>query len=142
MGNKKTTTKLSYIFLALIIAAGICRFSYGFFVQKQGAHSDETWSFGLANSYYEPYIQYSDDTSEYRNVDTWITNEVFRDYLTVQKGERFAFGSVYYNMSCDTPPTLLYASAFFVLIFPKSIYVRHRFYHQHGRIYHIVNLYI
>ena len=78
MGNKKTTTKLSYILLALIIAAGICRFSYGFFVQKQGAHSDETWSFGLANSYYEPYIQYSDDTSEYRNVDTSETTLRYR----------------------------------------------------------------
>lgn len=123
MGNKKTTTKLSYILLALIIAAGICRFSYGFFVQKQGAHSDETWSFGLANSYYEPYIQYSDDTSEYRNVDTWITNEVFRDYLTVQKGERFAFGSVYYNMSCDTHPPLYFMLLHFLCSFFPNQYM-------------------
>ena len=60
MENRKASRRLSYIFLALIILAGICRFSYGFFVQKEGAHSDETWSFGLANSYYDPYIQYSD----------------------------------------------------------------------------------
>lgn len=123
METKKISKRLSYILLALIIAAGICRFSYGFFVQKQGAHSDETWSFGLANSYYEPYIQYSDDTSEYRNVDTWITNEVFRDYLTVQKGERFAFGSVYYNMSCDTHPPLYFMLLHFLCSFFPNQYM-------------------
>ena len=50
------SNKTVYIILCLVILAGICRFSYGFFVEKQGTHSDEEWSFGLANSYYEPYI--------------------------------------------------------------------------------------
>ena len=123
MENRKASRRLSYIFLALIILAGICRFSYGFFVQKEGAHSDETWSFGLANSYYDPYIQYSDDTSEYRNVDTWITSDVFRDYLTVQKGERFSFGSVYYNMSCDTHPPLYFMLLHFLCSFFPGKYM-------------------
>ena len=50
------SNKTVYIILCLVILAGICRFSYGFFVEKQGTHSDEEWSFGLANSYYQPYI--------------------------------------------------------------------------------------
>lgn len=123
MGKKRISPRLSYILLALIIVAGICRFSYGFFVQKQGAHSDETWSFGLANSYYEPYIQYSDDTSEYKNVDTWITSDVFKDYLTVQKGERFSFGSVYHNMSCDTHPPLYFMLLHFLCSFFPGKYM-------------------
>lgn len=117
MSNDKRS-KLGYIFLTLIIIAGICRFSYGFFVQKDNFHSDEPWSFGLANSYYEPYIQYTDDTSAFKNVDTWITNDTFREYLTVQKGERFSFGSVYYNMTCDTHPPLY----FFLLHFLSSFF--------------------
>ena len=123
MEKKRIPPRLSYILLALIIVAGICRFSYGFFVQKQGAHSDETWSFGLANSYYEPYIQYSDDTSEYKNVDTWITSDVFKDYLTVQKGERFSFGSVYHNMSCDTHPPLYFMLLHFLCSFFPGKYM-------------------
>ena len=123
MEKKKLSPRISYILLALIILAGICRFSYGFFVQKEGAHSDETWSFGLANSYYEPYIQYSDDTSEYKNVDTWITSDVFRDYLTVQKGERFSFGSVYHNMSCDTHPPLYFMLLHFLCSFSPGKYM-------------------
>ena len=123
MEKKRISPRLSYILLALIIVAGICRFSYGFFVQKQGAHSDETWSFGLANSYYEPYIQYSDDTSEYKNVDTWITSDVFKDYLTVQKGERFSFGSVYHNMSCDTHPPLYFMLLHFLCSFFPGKYM-------------------
>lgn len=123
MEKKKLSPRISYILLALIILAGICRFSYGFFVQKEGAHSDETWSFGLANSYYEPYIQYSDDTSEYKNVDTWITSDVFRDYLTVQKGERFSFGSVYHNMSCDTHPPLYFMLLHFLCSFFPGKYM-------------------
>lgn len=113
--------KTCYIILALIIIAGICRFSYGFFVQKAGMHSDEVWSFGLANSYYEPYIQYTDDTSAYKNINTWITNDTFEKYLTVQKGERFSFGSVYHNLSCDThPPLYFFMLHFLCSFFPNQ----------------------
>lgn len=119
--NDSKKKKLSYILLILIIIAGICRFSYGFFVQKESFHSDECWSFGLANSYYEPYIQFSDDTSSFKNVDTWITGETFKEYLTVQKGERFAFESVYYNLSCDThPPFYFFLLHFLCSFFPDQ----------------------
>ena len=95
------SNKTVYIILCLVILAGICRFSYGFFVEKQGTHSDEEWSFGLANSYYEPYIYSSDDDNYDKNCNEWLSGEVLKNYLTVQKGERFSFGSVYYNMACD-----------------------------------------
>lgn len=115
--------KKIYICLLLIIIAGILRFSYGFFFQKESVHSDEVWSFGLANSYYEPYIQYSDDTSEYKNINQWINGDVFTKYLTVQKGERFAVGSVYYNLSCDTHPPLYFIILNFLCSFFPNKYI-------------------
>ncbi len=111
--------KFIYTLLTLIMIAGIARFSYGFFVEKKGTHSDEEWSFGLANSYYEPYIYSSDDDLYTKNNNKWISGKVIKDYLTVQKGERFSFGSVYYNMSCDMHPPLY----FFVLHFLSSFFV-------------------
>lgn len=113
------SNKTVYIILCFVILAGICRFSYGFFVEKQGTHSDEEWSFGLANSYYEPYIYSSDDDTYTKNCNEWLSGTVLKDYLTVQKGERFSFGSVYYNMACDMHPPLY----FFVLHFLSSFFV-------------------
>ena len=111
--------KFIYLLLTLIIFAGIVRFSYGFFVEKKGTHSDEEWSFGLANSYYEPYIYSSDDDFHAKNRDNWLSGKVLKNYLTVQKGERFSFGSVYYNMACDLHPPLY----FFALHFLSSFFV-------------------
>lgn len=113
--------KFTYLLLSLIIIVGICRFSYGFFVQKESFHSDEAWSFGLANSYYEPYIQYNDSVTEYKNTNTWLPSKTLRNYFTVQSGERFSFGSVYYNLSCDTHPPLY----FFLLHFLSSFFPNH-----------------
>lgn len=118
MNKKKLQTRLPYIFLALIIVAGLCRFSYGFFVQKQSFHADEAWSYGLANSYYKPFIQYNDSVTDFTNENEWINGDVFNDYLTVQEGEQFSFDSVYYNMSHDTHPPIY----FFVLHFLSSFF--------------------
>ena len=123
MNSKKNPQKITYILLMAIIIAGILRFSYGFFVQKESFHSDEAWSFGLANSYYEPYIQYNDDTTSFKNVDTWISSDTFRNYLTVQNGERFSFGSVFYNMSCDTHPPLYFILLNFLCSFFPNKYI-------------------
>ena len=123
MNTISKTNKYSYIFLTLIIILGICRFSYGFFIQKESFHSDEAWSFGLANSYYEPYIQYNDDTTDFKNMDKWISGDVFRHYLTVQKGERFSFGSVYYNQSKDLHPPLYFWILHAICSFFPDMYI-------------------
>lgn len=115
--------KFIYILLTLIIFAGIVRFSYGFFVEKQGTHSDEEWSFGLANSYYEPYIYSSDDVNYLKNNNQWLSGNVLKDYLTVQKSERFSFDSVFYNMSCDTHPPLYFIILHFLSSFFTNQYL-------------------
>lgn len=107
---------LSRIFLILIIILQLAWTSYNFIANKQGCHSDEIWSYGLANSYYQPFIYmkdgvFIDDASEESliNLNTWTTGETYHDYITVQKGERFAYGSVYHNQSLDHHPPLYYA---------------------------------
>ncbi len=125
MNKGRLSNKKVYFILAIIILAGIIWFSYGFFVEKQGTHSDEEWSFGLANSYYEPFICYSDnikyevDNIYYKNTSEWISGEVLFDALSVQEDERFSFDSVYYNQSCDVHPPLYY----YILHFLSSFFV-------------------
>ena len=81
-------------------------FNFSFF--KESYHSDEIWSFGLSNSYYEPFIYQSADHTEKINIDTWFSSEVLRDYLTVKKEQRFSYGSVIYNQNNDYHPPLYY----------------------------------
>lgn len=122
MKNKKV-----YLILFIIMLAGIVRFSYGFFVEKQGTHADEVWSYGLANSYYEPFIESPDNSQKEKeteniyekNIDEWLSGDVMSEYLTVQEDERFSFDSVYYNQSCDVHPPLYY----YILHFLSSFFV-------------------
>ncbi len=70
--------------------------------RKKGYFIDEIYSFGLSNGYYKPFV------TSYDVFDRWITGEEFHDYMTVQPGERFAYGSVYYNQTQDVHPPLYY----------------------------------
>lgn len=102
-----------------LLAALICLqliYTTWMFAGKQVFHSDENWSYGLANSYYQPHIFLKDgvylgDFKEEDNVNLgeWVPGEVFRRYVTVQKGERFAYASVYHNQTLDSHPPLYYA---------------------------------
>lgn len=107
---------LSRIFLILIIILQLAWTSYNFIANKQGCHSDEIWSYGLANSYYQPFIYMKDGVfiedisdDDLINLNTLTNGKTYRDYITVQKGERFAYGSVYHNQTLDHHPPLYYA---------------------------------
>ena len=82
--------------------------TYTFAYEKKGIHSDEVWSYGLANSTDGPYIYEDEKTGEVKNCNTWIDGSALHDYITVQKGERFAYGNVYYNLSEDMHPPLYF----------------------------------
>lgn len=72
-------------------------------LKKEGMHIDEFYSYILSNSYDTDCI-YNDDTVW----DRWLSGEAFEKYLTVEKGEGFAYGRVYYNNSLDAHPPLFY----------------------------------
>ena len=99
--------------------------------QKKAFHSDEIFSYALANSFYEPYL----DTDSIRSkigdghenyFGHWIPADVLREYVTVQKGEQFRYDSVWYNQSKDRHPPLYYSvihtvSSFFPDTFSYAI---------------------
>lgn len=93
--------KLYKSLLIILIIVQIVYTVYTFVYVKDGAHSDEVWSYGIANSYYGYTDAYSPDKQE-----TWTPGEYFKNYITVQKGEQFAYGSVYSNSTGDMSPFL------------------------------------
>ena len=119
MPEKESEKRIgTYIVLAVIIVLQLVYATYIMVYRKDGTHSDEIWSYGLANSYYKPFL-YLDDgvfidtdieerlaaTDNYRE---WVSGKELHDYITVQPGERFAYGSVYHNQSLDHHPPLYY----------------------------------
>ena len=101
---------LPAVLLAVIIllqSVNICRI---FVNDKKSFYCDEVFSFGLANSFYQPFIE-SDSvrSQELHYVDEWFSGEVYRNYITVQNSQRFRYDSVWYNQSQDRHPPLFYA---------------------------------
>ena len=112
----KSKSKIPYLLLILIIVLQLLWTGYSFLYRKDGRHSDEIWSYGLANSYYQPFVYqragvHIDDCQmeDIINTEQWITGETFRNYITVQPDQRFAYGSVYSNQTLDHHPPLYYA---------------------------------
>lgn len=120
--NKKSV----YIILAIIILLQFMRLFYVFGWKKGGYHSDEIWSYGLANSYYEPYIYMEDDAKKeiYKNLNEWLPGSVFKEYLTVQENEKFSYDSVWYNQTQDMHPPLFYAILHTICSFFPNTYSR------------------
>lgn len=105
--NKSRNIRIS-LALLFIVVLSLGRLIYAYFYMKEDFHSDEIWSFGLANSYYEPFIYQTADHNELTNYKTWFSSQTMRDYLIVDKSHRFSYGSVYYNQVHDNHPPLYY----------------------------------
>lgn len=90
----------------------VCSFAF----LKQGYHTDEIWSYGLANSSEGAYIYTTDNESEFKNINSWIDGSVLRDYITVGKDEIFNYKSTYENCKADWHPPLY----FYILHFISS----------------------
>lgn len=116
--QEKKRSIAAYVLLALTIIVQLVFSTYVFEYKKQGTHSDEVWSYGLSNSYYKPFFHLNDGIPLENDVKTlvenidnfreWVDGEQLKNYVTVQKGERFAYGSVYHNQSLDHHPPLFY----------------------------------
>lgn len=70
---------------------------------KTNLFVDEIWTFNLANNYYSPFIG---SAAEYMN--RWIDSKFWLQVLSVQTGEEFSYGSVFYNQAQDVHPPLYY----------------------------------
>ena len=90
------------VVLVFLLVTGLCMH---FSLQKSGMFIDEIYTYGLSNSEYTPFVT---DIYDGVMVDETLSQEQFRDYLTVQEGEQFHFGSVYYNQTQDVHPPLHY----------------------------------
>ncbi len=105
-----------HIMWSIIILQCLC-FLFLFFFVKREFHSDEVWTFGLANSKESPHI-YMDIDKNPINMREWKSAEIFKDYLTVGEDERFDFSIPYKNSLKDTPPVILFYMHFISSIFP------------------------
>lgn len=72
---------------------------------KREYHSDEIWSFGIANGSYGGAV-FQDSEGTPINNNKWMSAEVFHENLTVQEEERFHFSMPYDNSVNDAHPPL------------------------------------
>lgn len=100
---KENLRKYGAFFLALIIIAGVYMLFAG---RKSGMFIDEIYTYGLSNSHYAPFL--TDTMEDGSLVDKTLTRQDLLDYVNVNTGEGFDFGSVYYNQEQDVHPPLYY----------------------------------
>lgn len=103
--TKDKGRKRVYLILGFMIAAQMGLIVYDFAFKKEGWHSDELWSYGYANSYYQKDV-FQDKDGILINHGVWTDADVLRDYLVVNEGEQFAYDSVYQNQINDLSPPL------------------------------------
>lgn len=89
-----------YIILFLIIFTQALYITYCFATKKKDFHSDEIWSYGPANNYETPFFYATDDWKD-QNKNEWLPGQRMKEYLSVEKGERFAYAHIYENTSRD-----------------------------------------
>lgn len=115
MNSTNKTIISRNIIIICIVLLSLINITYTFAVTKKNYFTDEIWSYGLSNSYYDPFIFANGDVStsrkpeNYKNINSWITSDVFFDYIAVNEGEAFSYDSVWYNQSLDVHPPLYYA---------------------------------
>ena len=125
---KQLSQKKAYIILTLIILTALMLYTYFFFAKKKGYDSDEIYSYSLANSYFKPFLDESDNwnmnyvSEVIPYLETWINGSVLHDYITVQNGEQFSYSSVWYNQSKDVHPPFYYAVLHTICSFFPDIY--------------------
>lgn len=99
--SKKIEKKTIIILITLILIQSVY-LGITFGVCKKGFHSDELWNYGISNSYDSKELMISNSGERLSN--QWLDSQRFTDYITVNSGQRFAYGKVYYNASKDLNP--------------------------------------
>ncbi|MCI8364668.1 MAG: glycosyltransferase family 39 protein [Eubacterium sp.] len=92
------------LLLTLIILIQLLYITY-IFCQREGWHIDEAWSYGFANADHQVGINFNKD-NEIINYGKWLDSSIFKEYIEVQDGKAFQFGTAYYNCTVNhnNPP--------------------------------------
>ena len=107
----------NYLMLVVIILIQAIYIACVFNVEKQGYHSDELWNYGFANSTEGKHVHSTDVGRKPKNCDEWVSTDVLRRYITVDKDEIFNYAAVYKNAANDYNPPLGYMLLHFVCSF-------------------------
>lgn len=102
--NNKRINRV-YIIFGIMVAIQLAVIIYYFQFCKQGYHSDEMWSYGYANSYYQKDI-HMDKDGNLLYVGEWLDTQILKDYIVVNEDERFQYDSIYHNQLQDLSPPL------------------------------------
>ncbi len=120
---KKERIFKAAVLIITVLALSFMVYTYVF--EKTGEHSDEIWSYGLANSHYRPHIYMDEITGEYTVDNTWITGNELKEYITVQEDERFDYKSTVYNLAHDSHPPLYFLILHTICSFFPESYSRY-----------------
>lgn len=101
MWTQKRSRMEFWVFFVLLMGIAIV-----FCCAKKDFFTDEIAQYGLSNSYYNPFLRTIYDNNLDDNI---IYGKDLMNYVVVNKGERFAYDSVYYNQTQDVHPPLYYA---------------------------------
>ena len=96
--QKRGKTALTLVGFAVMLAALLALMA-NIGARKDGFDIDEFFTYGLANSYHQPFL----------NAETghWISGKAFSDYLTAS-GHAHEYLNVYENQIADVHPPLYY----------------------------------
>ncbi len=130
-----TERKKLYCFSLFIIIVFACLRLCYFYSLRTSYHIDEIWSYGFANSYYDPFIFKSSlgirdiKAEDIKNIREWIDGDVFKRYIVADRDELFTFDSVIYNKRYDDSPSLFEVLLHFVCsFFPDSFSLNYAFF--------------
>lgn len=98
---KKGNRRLNIIFCAVLLVQVFVLAHFGRI--KQEYHIDEIYSYILSNSYEADRI--ANEPSVWNN---WVSGQDFDKFVTVNRGQEFAYKEVYYNNTLDAHPPLYY----------------------------------
>lgn len=101
--NSREKKQYIYIIFGIMVILQLGIIIYYFQFRKEGFHSDEIWSYGYSNSCGQMHI-FQDDNGNLTYTDEWLDTQILRDYIVVNKGERFRYDSVYNNHLKDLSP--------------------------------------
>lgn len=109
-------SKKQYLAIVVLIILQVLVMIY-WGMQKKGYHFDEILSYGLANSYYEPFITRFDGYGS-----EWISSDRIIDFFEVTEDDRFAYDSVIYNQTQDVHPPIWYMLLHTVCSFSVGVF--------------------